>query len=118
MEKFGYPSKFITIVPQFHFSSFPVTNYVKGDCVLALTLFSMASSALLTDAFVTARMESDTDVGHFNLRCLKAATKLKETVIRDLLFTDDCGLNASMIWATHLKAVTTSSLSPAPKRPK
>ena len=30
---------------------FPVTNGVKQGCVLASTLFSMMSSAMLTDAF-------------------------------------------------------------------
>ena len=64
MAKFGCPTKFITIVRQFHdgilarvqndgeFSvPFPVTNGVKQGCVLAPTLFSMMLSAMLTVAF-------------------------------------------------------------------
>ena len=64
MEKFGCPSKFTTLVRQFHngimvkvlddgdeSDAFPVTNGVKQGCVLAPTLFSMMFSAMLTDAF-------------------------------------------------------------------
>ena len=64
MAKFGCQTKFIAMVRQFpggllawfqndgEFSDpFPVTNGVKQGCVLALTLFSMTFSAMLTAAF-------------------------------------------------------------------
>ena len=64
VSQFDYPAKFIAMVRQFHdgmlarvqndggFSDpFPVTNGVKQGCVLALTLFSMMFSAMLTNAF-------------------------------------------------------------------
>jgi len=64
MGKFGCPDKFVSIVWQFHdgmlagvlddgdsFDAFPVTNSVKQGCVLAMTLFSMMFSAMLSDAF-------------------------------------------------------------------
>ena len=112
MEKFGCPSKFITIVRQFHdgmmvkvldngdqSEAFPVTNGVKQGCVLAPTLFSMMFSAMLTDAFRDCEdgihLRYRTDGKLHNLRRLQAVTKVKETVIRDFLFADDCALNAS-----------------------
>ena len=64
MAKFGWPTKFIAMVRQFHdgmlarvqhdgeFSDpFPLTNGVKQGCVLAPTLFSMMFSVMLTAAF-------------------------------------------------------------------
>ena len=111
MEKFGCPGKFITIVRQVHdgmmvkvmedgeeSKEFPVTNGVKQGCVLAPTLFSMVFSAMLTDAFKHCNdgihLKYRTDGGLFNLGRLQAVNKVTETVIRDLLFADDCALNA------------------------
>ena len=65
MARFGFPTKFIAMVRQFHdvmlartqsdgeffFYPFLVTNGVKQGCVLAPTLFSMMFSAMLTAAF-------------------------------------------------------------------
>ena len=77
---------------------FPVTNGVKQGCVLAPTLFSllfaeMLSSALAnTDAGITIRYR--TDGRFFDLRRLKANTKVREALIRDFVFADDCALAA------------------------
>ncbi|XP_016345583.1 uncharacterized protein LOC107691490, partial [Sinocyclocheilus anshuiensis] len=111
MSKFGCPDRFILMVRQFHdgmtarvlddgkaSEAFPVTNGVKQGCVLAPTLFSMMFSAMLSDAFQNSSLGVSlryrTDGKMFNLRRLQAVTKIKETVLRDLLFADDCALNA------------------------
>ena len=76
-----------------------MTNGVKQGCVLALTLFSLMLSAMLTDAFRESKpginITFRTDGKLFNPRRLEAATNVKETVLRDFLFADDCALNAS-----------------------
>ena len=112
MAKFGCPAKFITMVRLFHdgmharvqddgdySQPFPVTNGVKQGCVLAPTLFSMVFSAMLTDAFrdgdIGVGFRYRTDGSLFNIRRLKAKTKVHEDIARDFLFADDCALNAS-----------------------
>ena len=127
MVKFGCPSTFIAIVRQFYdgmmarvlddaepSEAFPVTNGVKQGCVLAPTLFSMMFSAMLTDAFRDCEpginIKFRTDGKLFNPRRLQAVTKVKETVLRDFLFADDCALNASDV---HEMQVEMDSLSAA-----
>ena len=112
MEKFGCPRKFTALVRQLHdgvrttiidngdtSDSFPVTNGVKQGCVLAPTLFSMVFAAMLHDASQDnddgIQLKYRTDGGVFNLRRLKAKTKVKVTTLRELLFADDCALNSN-----------------------
>ena len=111
MEKFGCRRKFIALVRQLHDSmratvldngdmsdSFPVTNRVKQGSVLTPTLFSMVFAAMLHDASQDnddgIQLKYRTDGGVFNLRRLKAKTKVKVAALRELLFADNCALNS------------------------
>ena len=112
MAKFGCPARFINMVRQFHdgmqasvqeagvnSEPFPVTNGVKQGCVLAPTLFSMMFTAMLSDAFredacgMQFRYRTDCSIFNNTVK-LKARTKVMVDIIRDLLFADDCALNA------------------------
>ena len=112
MEKFGCPRKFTAQVRQLHdgmratvldngdtSDSFPVTNGVKQGFVIAPTLFSMVSAAMLHDASQDnddgIQLKYRTDGGVFNLRRLKAKTNAKVATLRELLFADDCALNSN-----------------------
>ena len=78
--------------------AFWVTKGVKQGCVLAPTLFRLMLSATLTDTFRESKPGINntfrTDGRLFNPRRLEAATKVKETVLRDFLFAEDCAFNA------------------------
>ncbi len=56
-------------------------------------------SAMLNDAFKKSELGINIKFRYdgrlFNPRRLHAVTKVKETVLRDFLFADDCALNAS-----------------------
>ena len=77
---------------------FLVTNGVKQGCVLAPTLFSFPFSMMLLSAFkdsdpgiqVTYRTGGDI----FNTQRLKAKTKVTKSLVRDLLYADDCAMVA------------------------
>ena len=112
LAKLGFPPNFIRIVSSFHDGMlarvihdgdlsefFPVTNGVKQGCVQAPTLFSLMFAEMLSN---TALANTDagiqiyfrTDGRFFDLRRLKALTKVREALVRDFLFADDCALAA------------------------
>ena len=72
---------------------------MKQGCVLAPTLFSMVFAAMFHDASQDnddgIQLKYRTDGGMFNLRRLKANTKVKIATLRELLFADDCALNSN-----------------------
>lgn len=109
--KAGCPPGVVKIIRSFHdgmmarvsdvgttSEAFPVTNGTKQGCVMAPLLFCIIFSTMLQDAFrncssgVMIRFRSDG--GIFNLRRLKARTKVSLLLLRELLFADDCALIA------------------------
>lgn len=111
LRKLGCPVKFVNIIKSFHtdmkvrvldqssFSEpFTVTNGVKQGCVLAPTLFSILFAVMIRNAFreesAGVYLRYRTDGGIFNPRRLQAKTKTLHTVIRELLFADDCAIMA------------------------
>ena len=77
---------------------FPVTSGVKQGCVLAPTLFSLLFAEMVsggltkTSAGTTIRYR--TDGRFFDLRRLRANTRVQEALVHDFLFADNCGLAA------------------------
>ena len=109
--KFGCPSKFTNLIESFYegmkarvqssgltSGSLDVVNGVKQGCVLAPALFNLYLTAILIAAFsecdTGVRVEYRTDGGLLNIRCFGATTKVYETIIRCLLYADDCVLFA------------------------
>jgi len=83
-------------------ATFIVSNGIKQGCVLAPTLFSIMFAMLIRDAFhetddAGIYLKYRTDGGMFNLRRLRAKIKVARTLIRELLFADDCAIMAHTI---------------------
>ena len=111
LTKIGCPPKLKSLIESFHKNMrgtvqhdgnvskpFRILNGVKQGCVLAPTLFGIFFSLLLKQAFGTAEegiyLHTRTDGKLFNPSRLKAKTKVKKTVIRDMLFADDAAIAA------------------------
>ena len=78
--------------------SFSVNSGVKQGCVLAPTLFGIFFSVLLYHAFGNHEDENDvyihtrSDRKLLNLARLRAKTKVRTVLVRELLFADDAAL--------------------------
>ncbi|KAI8512327.1 hypothetical protein Bbelb_089660 [Branchiostoma belcheri] len=77
---------------------FPIKSGVKQGCVLAPTLFGIFFSLLLTFAFHRSEdgvyLHTRSDGRLFNLARLRAKTKVRKVLIREMLFADDAALTA------------------------
>ena len=110
--KLGCPPKLVSMIRAFHdgmqarvtgageaSQPFKVTNGVKQGCVMAPTLFSILFATMLQSALghssAGIKIRYRMDGQFFDLRRLKAKTKVSEALIRDFLYADDCAL------ATH-----------------
>ena len=110
-QRIGCPPKLLKIITsfdeemqgtvQFDGSSsepFPIKSGVKQGCVLAPTLFGILFSLLLGYAFKGneegAYIYTRSDGSLFNLSRLRAKTKVRKVLIREMLFADDAALAA------------------------
>nr|VZI43134.1 unnamed protein product [Spirometra erinaceieuropaei] len=92
-----------------------VTNRMKQDCVLALTLFTLIYSVMLMDTYHDERpgirIADSTDGQLLNHGRMHFQSRVSTTTFRELLFVDDCALNATTCkgaWISSLPPPTTS----------
>lgn len=109
LHKIGCPPKLQSLIESFHTDMkgtvqfngscsepFSISSGVKQGCVLAPTLFGIFFALLLKHAFGSATeaiyLRTRSDGKLFNLSRLKAKTKIRETLIRDMIFADDAAV--------------------------
>ncbi|BHF78395.1 hypothetical protein SprV_0602150800 [Sparganum proliferum] len=100
--------------------AFAVTNGVKQGCVVAPTLFSLMVSDMFMDAYRDERTEIRsayrTDNQFLNHRWMHFQSHVSTTTVHELLFADDCTLNATseggMQKGTDLFAAACSNFGP------
>ena len=109
LPKIGCPPKLQSMIESFHTGMkgtvqfngsssepFNIRSGVKQGCVLAPTLFGIVFSLLLKHAFGNspegAYLQTRSDGRLFNLSRLKAKTKVRNILIRDMLFADDAAI--------------------------
>ena len=109
LPKIGCPPKLQSLIESFHSNMqgtvqfngstsepFNICSGVKQGCVLAPTLFGILFAMLLKHAFGTSRegiyLCTRSDGRLFNLARLRAKTKVREALIRDMLFADDAAV--------------------------
>ena len=77
---------------------FNISSGIKQGCVLAPTLFGIFFASLLKHAFDTSKegiyLHTRSDGRLFNLARLRAKTKVREALIRDMLFADDAAISS------------------------
>ena len=80
---------------------FPINGGVKQGCVLAPTLFGIYFAVMLKQAFGSSTegvyLRTISDGKLFSLSRLRAKTKVREVLIRDMLFADDAALVAHSV---------------------
>ena len=109
LKRIRCPPRFLNIITAFHkdthniasfkgttSEAFPISSGVKQGCVLAPTLFGIFFSLLLQYAFNDCDegvyLHTRTDGKLFNIARLRAKTKVRRILIRELLFADDVAL--------------------------
>ena len=109
LEKIGCPQKLLKVIMSFHedmkgtvlfdgssSATFPISSGVKQGCVLAPTLFGTFFSMLLSYAFTGSEdgvfLHTRSDGKLLNLSRLRAKTKVRRLLLREMLFADDAAI--------------------------
>ena len=104
LAKIGCPPKLLSLIQSFHTGmksiiqfdgwsseAFSISGGVKQGCVLAPTLFGIYFAVMLKQAFGSSTegiyLHTRSDGKLFSLSRLKAKTKVREVLIRDMVFT-------------------------------